>query len=106
MNFHVWGLSGTLVTEHGDDAYANERLWFWLDAFDHSCNRFRSDSEISTLNQRPGTTFAISETLELAIEASLRAGRATDGLCDPTVLPALLALGYDRDFDEVARRSD
>jgi thiamine biosynthesis lipoprotein len=106
MNFHVWGLSGTLVTEHGDDAYANERLWFWLDAFDHSCNRFRSDSEISTLNQRPGTTVAISETLELAIEASLRAGRATDGLCDPTVLPALLALGYDRDFDEVARRTD
>ena len=106
MKFHVWGLSGTLATEHGDDAYANDRLWFWLQAFDKSCNRFRCDSEISRLNRRPGETVTISETLELAIAASLRAARATDGLCDPTVLPALLALGYDRDFDEVARRTD
>jgi thiamine biosynthesis lipoprotein len=107
MNFHVWGLSGTLETEHADAAaYASERLWFWLDAFDTSCNRFRNDSEISILNHRPGDVVPISATLERAIVASLRAGHATNGLCDPTVLPALLALGYDRDYDDVASRTD
>lgn len=107
MNFNIWGLSGTLATEHLDDAaFANERLMFWLDAFDKSCNRFRSNSEISNLNHRSDDVVAISATLEMAISASLRAGYATNGLCDPTVLPALLALGYDRDYDEVAMRTD
>ena len=107
MNFEIWGLSGSLSTEHPEQMpFAEERLWHWLNAFDAACNRFRGDSEISRLNRHHGETVAISETLELAIDAALRAGEATDGLCDPTVLPALLALGYDRDYDELARRTD
>jgi thiamine biosynthesis lipoprotein len=107
MNFEIWGLSGSLSTEHQEQMdFAEERLWHWLNAFDATCNRFRDDSEISRLNRHHGETVAISETLELAIEAALRAGEATEGLCDPTILPALLALGYDRDFDELARRTD
>ena len=39
---------------------------------------------------------------ELALVAALRAHEMTGGLCDPTVLPALFALGYDRDYDELA----
>jgi FAD:protein FMN transferase len=35
------------------------------------------------------------------MQLALEAARITDGLFDPTVLPALLALGYDRDFDDV-----
>jgi thiamine biosynthesis lipoprotein len=37
------------------------------------------------------------EVLELALEAA----RVSGGLFDPTVLPALMAAGYDADFDEV-----
>jgi thiamine biosynthesis lipoprotein len=44
---------------------------------------------------------SISPTLELALEAALRASNATGQMVDPTVLPALLALGYDRDYDEL-----
>jgi thiamine biosynthesis lipoprotein len=107
MNFEIWGLSGSLNTEHDQHLdLAQERLWYWIDAFDDACNRFRDDSEITTLNQGGPGTFAISVTLELAIDAALRAGYATEGLCDPTVLPALLALGYDRDYDEVRQRAD
>jgi len=36
------------------------------------------------------------------LAAALRCAAATDDLVDPTVLPALLALDYDRDFDELA----
>ena len=37
------------------------------------------------------------------VDAASRArwSRRTDGLFDPTVLPALVAAGYDRDFDDV-----
>jgi thiamine biosynthesis lipoprotein len=103
MKFEMWGLSGSLATQHEsqmDDAV--QRLWYWLDAFDTSCNRFREDSELSRLNESRGTTTPISPTLELALGAALRAAAVTGDLVDPTVLPALLALGYDRDFDELA----
>jgi FAD:protein FMN transferase len=103
MKFEIWGLSGSLTTEHErqmDDA--TERLWYWLDAVDASCNRFNVDSELSRLNESHGASTPISPTLEMALIAALRAADVTHDLVDPTVLPALLALGYDRDFDELA----
>jgi FAD:protein FMN transferase len=102
MKFEMWGLSGTLATENEDQMDdATQRLWHWLDAFDAACNRFRGDSELSRLNDAHGAETSISPTLELALEAALRAAHVTGNLVDPTVLPALLALGYDRDFDEL-----
>lgn len=105
MNFEIWGMSGSLFTQdHDQMPFAQERLWHWINAIDGACNRFRDDSEISRLNARSGRLTRISEPLELAIDAALRAGEATGGLCDPTILPALLALGYDRDYDELVAR--
>ena len=105
MNFSIWGLSGSLATQHADDlARAEQRLWHWIDLVDATCNRFRSDSELSRLNEHQGETVAVSDTLELDLAAALRSAQMTDGLCDPTVLPALLSLGYDRDYDELVRR--
>jgi len=105
MNFRIWGLSGSLNTEREEDiAYAEERLWFWINAVDAACNRFDPSSEISTLNAAGAGTYPISDTLELALEGALHAARVTNGLCDPTVLPALLALGYDCDYDELQQR--
>ncbi len=103
MNFRTWGLSGSLTTESDEQLdFAEQRLWHWINAVDAACNRFDPDSEISRLNRHHDGPFAISATFESALEAALRASDATDGLCDPTVLPALLALGYDRDYDELA----
>lgn len=102
MKFEIWGLTGTLATEHdGQMEEATKRLWYWLDAVDASCNRFRDDSELSRLNDSHGATMAISPTLELALEAALLTADVTGDMVDPTVLPALLALGYDRDYDEL-----
>jgi thiamine biosynthesis lipoprotein len=107
MNFKIWGLSGTLVTEHDHQMeFAQERLWYWLNEFDATCNRFRDDSEISRVNARAGDTVSISSTFALALSAALLARDATSGLCDPTLLRALLALGYDVDYDELRTRSD
>jgi thiamine biosynthesis lipoprotein len=103
-NFSVWGLSGTLSTQFDEHAtFAEERLWHWINQFDETCNRFRPESEISRLNSHPCEPVEVSDTFALCLEAALRSARVTGGLCDPTVLEALLALGYDRDYEEVRR---
>ena len=103
MRFLTWGLSGTLATEREADLeFATERLWHWIDAIDLACNRFRADSEVSRLNARVGETVPVSDTLWRALVAAKRSSEMTGGLCDATVLPALVALGYDRDYDALA----
>jgi thiamine biosynthesis lipoprotein len=102
MQFEIWGLSGSLTTERDDQmTEALAHLQRRLGDVDNACNRFRPESEISLLNATHDVDVPVSDTLALALTSALRASEATQGLCDPTVLPALLALGYDRDYDEL-----
>ncbi len=64
-------------------------------------SRFRPDSELSTLN-RAGRVEA-SEDLLTVVELALEARERTGGRFDPTVHDALVAAGYDRTFEHVAR---
>jgi FAD:protein FMN transferase len=70
--------------------------------FDLACSRFRDDSELCALNAATGSPVSVSPLLFEAVGAALRAARLTDGDVDPTVGEALVALGYDRDFDAIA----
>lgn len=71
--------------------------------FDVACSRFRDDSDLIKLNAAAGTEASVSPLLLDAVDEALRAARLTDGDVDPTVGQALIALGYDRDFDELGR---
>jgi len=71
-----------------------------LDAVDRACSRFRADSEISRLDR--GRAVRVGSLLAEALAVALRAARLTDGLVDPTVASAVRALGYDRDYAEIA----
>ena len=65
-------------------------------------SRFLPDTELDRLNRAAGagTPTALSAvTFDLVVSA-IDAWRDTDGLFDPTILPALVAAGYDRSFDE------
>jgi thiamine biosynthesis lipoprotein len=73
--------------------------------FDHACSRFREDSELMVLAQAGGRPTRASELFREALQAGLRAAELTDGDVDPTLGSALVALGYDRDFDQVRVRS-
>ena len=73
-----------------------------LDAFDQACNRFRGDSELTRVNSAAGRVTRVGPLLAAAVAVALRAARQTAGSVDPTVAPALVALGYDRDFAAVA----
>lgn len=70
-------------------------------AFDLACSRFRDDSELSAVNAAAGTAVRASPLMIEAVRAALRAARLTDGDVDPTVGHALVALGYDRDFESI-----
>ena len=70
-----------------------------IEAFDLACSRFRDDSEVRALGAASGGPVRVTPLLCEAIAAALRGARLTDGEVDPTVGKALIALGYDRDFE-------
>ena len=72
-----------------------------LVALERAWSRFLPDSEISRLNANSGTSVPVSRDVLVLITRALEAWDRTGGRFDPTVLPALIAAGYDRDFREV-----
>jgi thiamine biosynthesis lipoprotein len=64
-------------------------------------SRFRGDSELSLVNAAAGRPVRISSSFRSVMRLALDAAASTDGLFDPTLLGAMEAIGYDRDFDEV-----
>jgi thiamine biosynthesis lipoprotein len=64
-------------------------------------SRFRPDSELSRLNARAGSWTDVSPCLLAVLGEALTAAELTSGLCIPTVLDALVAAGYDRDFSDL-----
>jgi thiamine biosynthesis lipoprotein len=108
MQFSTWGMSGTLTTEDpGLELFARETLWEWVARVDDVANRFRSDSELTRLNHHAGRgPLAVSPLLLDLVTRALDVAHATDELCDPTVLPALIALGYDDDIETVRQRTN
>ncbi len=72
-----------------------------LDAIEDAASRFRPDSEICALASAEGAKTPVSRVLADLIEAALTAARLTAGDVDPTVGRAMVALGYDRDIDQL-----
>jgi FAD:protein FMN transferase len=89
------------VTDPGALAAATLAVEQVVARFDEACSRFRDDSELTALNASAGSPVRVGPLLLEALEASLRAARVTDGDVDPTIGEALIALGYDRDFDAI-----
>lgn len=73
-----------------------------LDVIEAAASRFRSDSEITRLLAADGAPTPVSPVLADLIEAALLAARFTDGDVDPTIGPAMVAMGYHRDIEELA----
>ena len=65
-------------------------------------SRFRPDSELSEMNARAGAWARVSPQFADLLRLALDGAAESAGLFDPTVLPALTAAGYDRDFTQIA----
>lgn len=86
----------TAVARDGLDALPG-----WFAGWERRLSRFQPDSELMRLNACAGQRRRVSSVLWHVLAASIAAARDTDGLVVPTVLGALIAVGYDRDFAAV-----
>lgn len=73
-------------------------------ACERALSRFDPQSDLSRLNGARGEWTTVDERLVGALRAALRAREQTDGRFDPTILPALVAAGYDRTFEQLRVR--
>ncbi len=73
--------------------------WRELRTCERILSRFEPNSQLSELNRNAGTWWRVDERLIEALSAAVRLRSETAGLFDPTILPALLAQGYDRSFE-------
>lgn len=87
----------------GNAAAAREAAEREIRAIDAAASRFDPTSELSGLNRAGGRVVSISTTLLEALQLAVRAAVLTNGAVDPTLGDRLVALGYDRDFDELER---
>lgn len=102
----VWGTTASIAVAPAESLPLAECVVKdEIAAIDAACNRFRPDSELSRLNRSGGWPVRVSGALLEALEVADAAYRRTRGALDPTVGAAVVALGYDRDFDEVAARA-
>jgi thiamine biosynthesis lipoprotein len=73
-------------------------------ACERELSRFDPASDLSRLNAAGGRWTPIGRRLLEALGLALRAREDTGGRFDPTVLPALVAAGYDRSFELLEER--
>ena len=100
--FRAMGTDVSLYGPDGeafDEAFAAVRRVFEIE--ERRFSRFRDDSELTAVNRLAGRWVPVSSRFERVVRLALDQALATGGLFDPTVLHALMAAGYDRDFDEV-----
>lgn len=95
---------GTTITvlapaEHATRAAEATRALF--DEWEQTLSRFLPESELSRLNAQAGAPVAVSPLLWDVLATALQAARATTGRYDPTLLRQMLAIGYDRTFEEI-----
>ena len=69
-------------------------------------SRFSMTNELSRLNQSGGIPFTASHHLFTVVSAAKAAANFTGGIYDPTILPDLLAAGYDRSFEKLSDDPD
>ncbi|MGA7228480.1 MAG: FAD:protein FMN transferase [Acidimicrobiia bacterium] len=92
----VVGGAANLITQARDRIEQLERRW----------SRFLPDSEVSTLNRRPGIPMVVSADTLVLVERALQAKEMTNSLFEPTVLGDLMRAGYDRSFDQLGEQSE
>ena len=88
-----------LETDGGDTILAKMPGRF--EALENQLSRFRSHSELMRLNAQAGEWVTVSPVLFENIHQAKHMARLTDGLFNPLILPALIASGYDRSFEQI-----
>jgi thiamine biosynthesis lipoprotein len=107
--FRAMGTSCTLaVTALPHDAASARRALAAgrteIEACEQVLTRFDPASDLSRTNDHAGEWVEVDARLVDALRVARLARAATGGRFDPTILPALVAAGYDRSFEELEER--
>ena len=71
----------------------------YIEAGERRFTRFSQDSELSHLNRSAGTWFRASADMTFVISLAKQYVEQTNGLFNPSILPDLERIGYDRSMD-------
>ena len=74
-----------------------------IEALEAAWSRFRPDAELTRLGAGDGRPTVVSHPTAMLLERAVWAWQRTGGRFDPTVLQAVRAAGYDRNFDDLPR---
>jgi thiamine biosynthesis lipoprotein len=97
LRLPIMGTQAHIITVQGDPELLDEARDRLTDLHD-KWTRFDDASEVSRLNANAGRAVRVSPETVLLVGLAVTAWAWTNGRYDPSVLPALLAAGYDRDF--------
>lgn len=100
LEFRAMNTSVLLAAEGVDLANAGlQAARALIEVSEKRFSRFLLDSELSRINRSAGQWCSISEDLMEIITLSLKYFDETSGLFDPSILPDLKRLGYDKSMD-------
>ena len=105
LPFRAMGGEMLAILEDNNDSSPSilEKIPGWFEEWEQSLSRFRSNSELSRLNQTCDQPVEVSDTLWEVFQYALSAETITNGLVTPTVLDAMFEAGYDQNFDTLPR---
>jgi thiamine biosynthesis lipoprotein len=109
VRFRAMGTDVEVLAVGADDAAMDTLGALAVDALEARearWSRFRPTSELCRINDAAGAPVVVAPDTFALVALAVDAWRTTGGRYDPTVLAALEAAGYDRDFDAVARDGD
>jgi thiamine biosynthesis lipoprotein len=101
IEFHAMNTSITLAAEGEwavDGMYATK---VFIEDCEQRFSRFLPASEISELNRYSGEWFRVSDELMDMLQLSMQYHNETQGIFDPSILPDLKRVGYDRSMDDI-----
>jgi len=108
LQFRVMGTTAHVLVEAGTAEAAQAgaaRARTRLQELEQRWSRFVDRSDVSILNAAGGAPVIVHPDTRLLVERAVEGWSRTGGRFDPTVLDAVVALGYDRDFDAIDRES-
>jgi FAD:protein FMN transferase len=105
LTFPAMGTEVQLLTVGAGNPGGLEETHRLIASLEGRWSRFRPDSELSSLNAGAGRPVTLPGDTFALVEAAVEAWRLTSGRFDPTALPALVAAGYNRSFELVAREA-
>ncbi len=107
-HFYAMGSQMTAWLDLTDQSLADQTLQqvaALFHAAEARLSRFTQSSELAQVNAQSGEWTPVSNVLWRLVVRSLQLAQATDGYFDPTVLNAVEATGYDRDFAQLSQQT-